>query len=164
MTRDPLDQRQLMPNLAIKEAVQAYLDKHGWAYSMKWGSLVLFITSGMQFSSIHVSLILKPCFLSIWAILSHCWSALPSSIVNFHCCWLSFFVQFCSETSLVQSLIDKHVLIEREGADSWKYKYLLSVFISPESMESTFLLFAPLCKNQCMFSSCSSWFFGATFR
>ncbi|KAJ8618753.1 hypothetical protein MRB53_014939 [Persea americana] len=35
VTRDPLDQRQLMPNLAIKEAVQAYLDKHGWAYNMK---------------------------------------------------------------------------------------------------------------------------------
>lgn len=33
---------------------------------------------------------------------------------KFHCCWLSFFVQLCSETSLVQSLIDKHVLKERD--------------------------------------------------
>ncbi|XVF72322.1 hypothetical protein PTKIN_Ptkin12aG0111900 [Pterospermum kingtungense] len=32
ITREPLDQSQLAPNLAIKEAVQAYLDKHGWAY------------------------------------------------------------------------------------------------------------------------------------
>ncbi|XP_058097510.1 E3 ubiquitin-protein ligase CHIP [Magnolia sinica] len=32
ITREPLDQHQLAPNLAIKEAVQAYLDKHGWAY------------------------------------------------------------------------------------------------------------------------------------
>ncbi|KAJ0112287.1 hypothetical protein Patl1_01508 [Pistacia atlantica] len=28
----PLDQSQLIPNLAIKEAVHAFLDKHGWAY------------------------------------------------------------------------------------------------------------------------------------
>ncbi|KAE8712898.1 E3 ubiquitin-protein ligase CHIP [Hibiscus syriacus] len=34
ITREPLDQSQLFPNLAIKEAVQAYLDKHGWAYKM----------------------------------------------------------------------------------------------------------------------------------
>ncbi|PON75085.1 Histidine triad (HIT) protein [Parasponia andersonii] len=32
ITREPLDERQLVPNLAIKEAVQAFLDKHGWAY------------------------------------------------------------------------------------------------------------------------------------
>ncbi|XVE72691.1 hypothetical protein DITRI_Ditri11bG0059100 [Diplodiscus trichospermus] len=32
ITREPLDQSQLIPNLVIKEAVQAYLDKHGWAY------------------------------------------------------------------------------------------------------------------------------------
>uniref|UniRef100_A0A2N9HTJ7 RING-type E3 ubiquitin transferase n=1 Tax=Fagus sylvatica TaxID=28930 RepID=A0A2N9HTJ7_FAGSY len=32
VTREPLDQFQLIPNLAIKEAVQAFLDKHGWAY------------------------------------------------------------------------------------------------------------------------------------
>lgn len=32
ITREPLDQSQLVPNLAIKEAVQAYLDEHGWAY------------------------------------------------------------------------------------------------------------------------------------
>ncbi|XP_057484050.1 E3 ubiquitin-protein ligase CHIP-like isoform X1 [Actinidia eriantha] len=34
VTREPLNQSQLIPNLAIKEAVQAYLDKHGWAYKM----------------------------------------------------------------------------------------------------------------------------------
>ncbi|XP_021720151.1 E3 ubiquitin-protein ligase CHIP-like [Chenopodium quinoa] len=32
ITREPLDQSQLIPNLAIKEAVQAYLEDHGWAY------------------------------------------------------------------------------------------------------------------------------------
>ncbi|XP_035546171.1 E3 ubiquitin-protein ligase CHIP-like isoform X2 [Juglans regia] len=32
ITREPLNQSQLIPNLAIKEAVQAFLDKHGWAY------------------------------------------------------------------------------------------------------------------------------------
>ncbi|GMI73481.1 CARBOXYL TERMINUS OF HSC70-INTERACTING PROTEIN, carboxyl terminus of HSC70-interacting protein [Hibiscus trionum] len=32
ITRERLDQSQLVPNLAIKEAVQAYLDTHGWAY------------------------------------------------------------------------------------------------------------------------------------
>ncbi|XP_062174856.1 E3 ubiquitin-protein ligase CHIP isoform X1 [Alnus glutinosa] len=32
ITREPLDQSQLIPNLAIKEAVEAFLDKHGWAY------------------------------------------------------------------------------------------------------------------------------------
>ncbi|KAG9457042.1 hypothetical protein H6P81_001550 [Aristolochia fimbriata] len=32
ITREPLDQHQLVPNLAIKEAVQAYLKGHGWAY------------------------------------------------------------------------------------------------------------------------------------
>ncbi|KDP45269.1 hypothetical protein JCGZ_15134 [Jatropha curcas] len=35
VTREPLDPSQLIPNLAIKEAVQAYLDKHGWAYKME---------------------------------------------------------------------------------------------------------------------------------
>ncbi|GMH27947.1 hypothetical protein Nepgr_029790 [Nepenthes gracilis] len=34
LTREPLDQSQLIPNLAIKEAVAAYLEKHGWAYKM----------------------------------------------------------------------------------------------------------------------------------
>ncbi|KAL6978868.1 RING-type E3 ubiquitin transferase [Sarracenia purpurea var. burkii] len=34
VTREPLDRSQLIPNLAIKEAVQAFLDKHGWAYSI----------------------------------------------------------------------------------------------------------------------------------
>ncbi|KAG6628855.1 E3 ubiquitin-protein ligase CHIP isoform X3 [Carya illinoinensis] len=34
ITREPLNQSQLIPNLAIKEAVQAFLDKHGWAYKM----------------------------------------------------------------------------------------------------------------------------------
>nr|KYP35646.1 E3 ubiquitin-protein ligase CHIP [Cajanus cajan] len=34
ITREPLDQSQLVPNLAIKEAVQAFLDKHGWAYKV----------------------------------------------------------------------------------------------------------------------------------
>ncbi|XP_021749635.1 E3 ubiquitin-protein ligase CHIP-like [Chenopodium quinoa] len=32
ITREPLDQSQLISNLAIKEAVQAYLEDHGWAY------------------------------------------------------------------------------------------------------------------------------------
>ncbi|KAJ8421415.1 hypothetical protein Cgig2_023590 [Carnegiea gigantea] len=32
ISREPLDQSQLVPNLAIKEAVWAYLEKHGWAY------------------------------------------------------------------------------------------------------------------------------------
>ncbi|KAJ4829277.1 hypothetical protein Tsubulata_025786 [Turnera subulata] len=32
VTREPLSPSQLVPNLAIKEAVQAFLDKHGWAY------------------------------------------------------------------------------------------------------------------------------------
>ncbi|KAG5514846.1 hypothetical protein RHGRI_036033 [Rhododendron griersonianum] len=34
ITREPLHLNQLIPNLAIKEAVQAFLDKHGWAYKM----------------------------------------------------------------------------------------------------------------------------------
>ncbi|CAD5192230.1 unnamed protein product [Musa acuminata subsp. malaccensis] len=34
VTREPLDPHQLAPNLAIKEAVQAFLDEHGWAYKM----------------------------------------------------------------------------------------------------------------------------------
>ncbi|KAL2319328.1 hypothetical protein Fmac_028297 [Flemingia macrophylla] len=34
ITREPLDEAQLVPNLAIKEAVQAFLDKHGWAYKV----------------------------------------------------------------------------------------------------------------------------------
>ncbi|XP_073058129.1 E3 ubiquitin-protein ligase CHIP-like isoform X1 [Primulina eburnea] len=32
ITREPLYAYQLVPNLAIKEAVRAYLEKHGWAY------------------------------------------------------------------------------------------------------------------------------------
>ncbi|KAK9191046.1 hypothetical protein WN943_019657 [Citrus x changshan-huyou] len=32
ITREPLRESQLIPNLAIKEAVRAYMDKHGWAY------------------------------------------------------------------------------------------------------------------------------------
>ncbi|CAL1412165.1 unnamed protein product [Linum trigynum] len=32
ITRAPLEPSQLIPNLAIKEAVQSYLQKHGWAY------------------------------------------------------------------------------------------------------------------------------------
>ncbi|XP_011024585.1 PREDICTED: E3 ubiquitin-protein ligase CHIP [Populus euphratica] len=32
ITREHLEPSQLVPNLAIKEAVHAYLDKHGWAY------------------------------------------------------------------------------------------------------------------------------------
>uniref|UniRef100_A0A7N1A413 E3 ubiquitin-protein ligase CHIP n=1 Tax=Kalanchoe fedtschenkoi TaxID=63787 RepID=A0A7N1A413_KALFE len=32
VTREPLDPAQLIPNLAVKEAVQAFLDRHGWAY------------------------------------------------------------------------------------------------------------------------------------
>ncbi|KAI4341575.1 hypothetical protein MLD38_026285 [Melastoma candidum] len=33
-TRKPLNPSQLVPNLAIKAAVQAYLEEHGWAYKM----------------------------------------------------------------------------------------------------------------------------------
>nr|XP_016480952.1 PREDICTED: E3 ubiquitin-protein ligase CHIP-like [Nicotiana tabacum] len=32
ITREPLYTSQLVPNLAIKEAVHAFLDRHGWAY------------------------------------------------------------------------------------------------------------------------------------
>ncbi|KAI5679912.1 hypothetical protein M9H77_01139 [Catharanthus roseus] len=32
ITREPLYPSQLVPNLAIKEAVRAFLDQHGWAY------------------------------------------------------------------------------------------------------------------------------------
>ncbi|KAM1031656.1 hypothetical protein ACFX13_036185 [Malus domestica] len=32
ITREPLDQSELIPNFALKEAVQAYLQEHGWAY------------------------------------------------------------------------------------------------------------------------------------
>ncbi|CAK7349414.1 unnamed protein product [Dovyalis caffra] len=35
ITREPLDPSQLVANLAIKEAVHAYLDKHGWAYKIE---------------------------------------------------------------------------------------------------------------------------------
>ncbi|KAG8387247.1 hypothetical protein BUALT_Bualt02G0001600 [Buddleja alternifolia] len=34
ITRESLYPSQLVPNLAIKEAVRAYLEKHGWAYKM----------------------------------------------------------------------------------------------------------------------------------
>ncbi|XP_076956629.1 E3 ubiquitin-protein ligase CHIP-like isoform X2 [Bidens hawaiensis] len=34
ITRESLHPSQLVPNLAIKEAVEAYLEKHGWAYKM----------------------------------------------------------------------------------------------------------------------------------
>ncbi|XP_042492017.1 E3 ubiquitin-protein ligase CHIP isoform X1 [Macadamia integrifolia] len=34
VTREPLEQHQLVPNLAIKEAVQAFLKYHSWAYRM----------------------------------------------------------------------------------------------------------------------------------
>ncbi|PKI67376.1 E3 ubiquitin-protein ligase CHIP [Punica granatum] len=34
VTHEPLSPSQLIPNLAIKAAVQAYLDEHGWAYKM----------------------------------------------------------------------------------------------------------------------------------
>ncbi|KAG0504046.1 hypothetical protein HPP92_004118 [Vanilla planifolia] len=34
ITREPLSKLQLIPNLAIKEAVRSYLKKHGWAYRM----------------------------------------------------------------------------------------------------------------------------------
>ncbi|KAI4319291.1 hypothetical protein MLD38_032911 [Melastoma candidum] len=33
-TREPLNPSQLVPNLAIKAAIQAYLEEHGWAYKM----------------------------------------------------------------------------------------------------------------------------------
>ncbi|CAM8978838.1 unnamed protein product [Rhodiola kirilowii] len=32
VTREPLDPSQLIPNLAIKEAVQTFLEQNGWAY------------------------------------------------------------------------------------------------------------------------------------
>ncbi|XP_039803070.1 E3 ubiquitin-protein ligase CHIP-like isoform X2 [Panicum virgatum] len=34
VTREPLKEHQLVPNLAIKEAVQAYLKEHSWAYRL----------------------------------------------------------------------------------------------------------------------------------
>ncbi|CAL4896181.1 unnamed protein product [Urochloa decumbens] len=34
VTREPLKEHQLVPNLAIKEAVQAYLKEHSWAYKL----------------------------------------------------------------------------------------------------------------------------------
>ncbi|XP_059296049.1 E3 ubiquitin-protein ligase CHIP isoform X2 [Lycium ferocissimum] len=34
VTRESLKESQLVPNFAIKEAVHAFLDKHGWAYRM----------------------------------------------------------------------------------------------------------------------------------
>ncbi|GER57346.1 tetratricopeptide repeat-containing family protein [Striga asiatica] len=34
ITRETLYPPQLVPNLALKEAVRAYLDEHGWAYKM----------------------------------------------------------------------------------------------------------------------------------
>ncbi|XP_008788308.2 E3 ubiquitin-protein ligase CHIP-like [Phoenix dactylifera] len=34
VTREPLDPHQLVPNLAIKEAVQAFLSEHAWAYKI----------------------------------------------------------------------------------------------------------------------------------
>jgi STIP1 family protein 1 len=34
VTREPLKGHQLVPNLAIKEAVQAYLKEHSWAYRL----------------------------------------------------------------------------------------------------------------------------------
>ncbi|CAN6349417.1 unnamed protein product [Urochloa humidicola] len=34
VTREPLKEHQLVPNLAIKEAVQAYLKGHSWAYRL----------------------------------------------------------------------------------------------------------------------------------
>ncbi|KAL5202013.1 hypothetical protein ABZP36_012965 [Zizania latifolia] len=34
VTREPLKEHQLVPNLAIKEAVQAYLKDHSWAYNL----------------------------------------------------------------------------------------------------------------------------------
>lgn len=35
ITRETLHSSQLVPNLAIKEAVEAFLEKHGWAYKME---------------------------------------------------------------------------------------------------------------------------------
>ncbi|AQK79611.1 E3 ubiquitin-protein ligase CHIP [Zea mays] len=34
VTREPLKEHQLVPNLAIKEAVQAYLKEHSWAHKL----------------------------------------------------------------------------------------------------------------------------------
>lgn len=35
ITREPLLPSQLVPNLAIKESVRAFLDRHGWAYRIQ---------------------------------------------------------------------------------------------------------------------------------
>ncbi|BAF22753.2 Os08g0113300 [Oryza sativa Japonica Group] len=35
VTRETLEPHQLVPNLAIKEAVHAFLSEHGWAYRMR---------------------------------------------------------------------------------------------------------------------------------
>ncbi|CAD6246418.1 unnamed protein product [Miscanthus lutarioriparius] len=35
LTREPLEPHQLVPNLAIKEAVHAFLSEHGWAYKIR---------------------------------------------------------------------------------------------------------------------------------
>lgn len=35
VTREALEPHQLVPNLAIKEAVHAFLSEHGWAYKMR---------------------------------------------------------------------------------------------------------------------------------
>jgi len=35
LTREALEPHQLVPNLAIKEAVQAFLSEHGWAYKIR---------------------------------------------------------------------------------------------------------------------------------
>jgi len=35
LTREVLEPHQLVPNLAIKEAVQAFLSEHGWAYKIR---------------------------------------------------------------------------------------------------------------------------------
>jgi STIP1 family protein 1 len=34
LTRAPLTPEQVFPNLALKEAVQAFLAEHGWAYKL----------------------------------------------------------------------------------------------------------------------------------
>lgn len=34
MNREPLQPEQIVPNLALKEAVQTYLNEHGWAYKI----------------------------------------------------------------------------------------------------------------------------------
>jgi STIP1 family protein 1 len=35
VTREALEPHQLIPNLAVKEAVDVFLNEHGWAYKIR---------------------------------------------------------------------------------------------------------------------------------